>query len=335
MLPEDIAELKTLQAEVAELRREIASMRADERSTEPTPSAEGTRRGLLKLLAGAGVVAIATLADTEPAAAADGNVIAGTLTTSTAPTHLRYGGSTGLQTVLFVNDGVWGTVIPQLTRTAAIVGWSGNWVSDGVLGVSSSGDGYGVRARGEASKSAGLLVSGRRADIVFEVDEDVLPPIERFDQHGRAELLCDQNGDLWFSVAAGQPGEWRRVAGPTTAGSFHLLDVPVRAYSSRDNGAAKLQPSEERTIGLEAANLPDGTSGVLVNLTLTQTDGSGYVALLAADATWAGTSNINWSLPNTDIANQAVTALDASGRCKVRGGGGSTHVIIDVFGYWR
>ena len=46
-------------------------------------------------------------------------------------------------------------------------------------------------------------------------------------------MVFDANGDLWFCVATGLPGTWRRISGSTSAGSFHVLPAPARIYDSR------------------------------------------------------------------------------------------------------
>ena len=47
------------------------------------------------------------------------------------------------------------------------------------------------------------------------------------------EVVHDTNGDMWVCVAAGSPGTWRKIAGPSASGAFHVLELAVRAYDSR------------------------------------------------------------------------------------------------------
>jgi hypothetical protein len=73
-------------------------------------------------------------------------------------------------------------------------------------------------------------------------------------------------------------------------------------------------------------------SAAVINLTVSETDGAGFVAVFPADVAYPGNSSINWFAPNEDIANGVITAVDATGQVKIRGGVNPTHVVIDVLG---
>ena len=72
----------------------------------------------------------------------------------------------------------------------------------------------------------------------------------------------------------------------------------------------------------------------MINLTITETEGSGgFVAVFPANQAWPGNSSINWFGANQNLANNVVTAVDATGAIKIRGAVAHTHVVIDVQGY--
>lgn len=102
-----------------------------------------------------------------------------------------------------------------------------------------------------------------------------------------------------------------------------------RVYDSRTIAAGKLAPNEERVVSLGFA----GARHAVFNLTVDGTESAGFVAVFAANVTYAGTSSINWSATNQSIANSVITNLDSSGQIKIRGGANKTHVIIDMVGY--
>ena len=103
--------------------------------------------------------------------------------------------------------------------------------------------------------------------------------------------------------------------------------IPPRIFDSR--GGPKFAINEERTVDL---GIP-GARTAIINLTVTETVGAGFVAVFPADlATWPGNSSINWSGPNQDQANGVITRVDATGKIKVRASSG-THVVIDRIGY--
>jgi hypothetical protein len=77
---------------------------------------------------------------------------------------------------------------------------------------------------------------------------------------------------------------------------------------------------------------------VFLNVTITQTEGAGYVVVFAADFSGErpvpATSTINWSASRQTLANFAVTAVGAEHGIVVHcDGGGRAHVVVDVYGY--
>jgi len=93
----------------------------------------------------------------------------------------------------------------------------------------------------------------------------------------------------------------------------------------------KLAANEERVVDLGIT----GARTAVINLTVTQTGGAGYVAAFPANIAWPGNSSINWYEPNSDLANGVLVAVDPTGKIKIRGGGGAdTHVVIDRIGYF-
>ena len=104
-----------------------------------------------------------------------------------------------------------------------------------------------------------------------------------------------------------------------------------RVLDTRQPGplSGKLGPGEERVVPLGFA----GARSAVLNLTITETVGGGFVAVFPAGITWPGNSSINWSASNQNIANGVITALDGNGAIKIRGGSNATHVVIDRVGF--
>jgi hypothetical protein len=113
---------------------------------------------------------------------------------------------------------------------------------------------------------------------------------------------------------------------PPTQGFVPFTGTP-RVLDTR--GGAKLAPGAELTVDLA---MPGARSAVL-NVTVTQTDFAGYIAVFPADIAWPGNSSVNWSAPNQNVANGVITKVDPTGRIKIRGGDAATHVIVDRIGY--
>ena len=122
---------------------------------------------------------------------------------------------------------------------------------------------------------------------------------------------------------------------------FVQLVAPLRAYDSR-LGDGKLASGQQRGISLESvqASIP-GAGSALVNLTIDQTEGSGYLTVwspVGEDGSGPpNTSNINWSASNQILANLVVVKLvgDHEDAFSIQAGGnGRTDLIVDVLGYF-
>jgi serine protease len=107
------------------------------------------------------------------------------------------------------------------------------------------------------------------------------------------------------------------------------MPIP-RVLDTRVTGG-KLQNNEERVV---ATGVPAGALAAVINLTVTETEQGGFVAVFPADSTWPGNSSINWSSSGQNLANSVITATDATGHIRVRGGVNPAHVVIDTQGFF-
>jgi hypothetical protein len=135
------------------------------------------------------------------------------------------------------------------------------------------------------------------------------------------------------------PGIWRKLAGPASAGAFHFLAVPARVYDSRNDPAKKIPVNTARTISLKSTTalpaVPAGASGAQLTLTVTNTEGSGFITVYSnALATNPNASNANWFGAGQTLATLTATAVDSDAKVKVYSGANITDVIIDVIGYY-
>ena len=107
---------------------------------------------------------------------------------------------------------------------------------------------------------------------------------------------------------------------------------PGRKFESGDRIAVSLGPV---VIGLPALQ---EASAVFVNLTITETEGAGFLVVTGSDATGQvpepTTSNINWWSTGQTLANLVLTPLGFENSISIGCAGvGRTHVICDVCGY--
>jgi hypothetical protein len=134
------------------------------------------------------------------------------------------------------------------------------------------------------------------------------------------------------------------LARPGTAGALTLLLEPVRVYDSRPGAApdlpndGRIATGQVRTIGLldsGAEGFIENIDGVMMNLTVTDTLGFGFLTVFSAGiAVTPNVSSINWFENGMSVANHVVSAVDLAQLKVACGGGGSTHFIIDVIGVY-
>jgi hypothetical protein len=331
--------------------------------------AGGDRRQLLRRAAavgGAAIVGGAVLA--RPASAANGDAVeVGGTFTGTEPTELYYDGAGPLPAgPSVISGGEAGSPLQPLFP-AGVGGYAVANVANGVHGSTAVADGYGVVAANGAAPTEGapapkaLVVASLGSQMQFLTPAAVASAAGVADypatvgpstgNHVPGELYVDDDYNLWFAVpVAGSAAgvRWVRLAGQSTAGSFVALPAPVRIVDTRQGGGPKVPSGASVVVDLRAAingspsGLPAGATAAMVNLTVAETEGSGYHTASSADVTpdaTTGHSSVNWDASGQTRANLAVSALGATastaGSIKMTaGGGGSTHLIIDLLGYY-
>jgi hypothetical protein len=128
-----------------------------------------------------------------------------------------------------------------------------------------------------------------------------------------------------------------------TAVSFHLLPSPVRTYDTRAGTQGPQRSGVDRleAVGAVLANasgghqVPPGVRALMVNVTVTDTTGRGYLLVSAPGAAVPSTSTVNWFAAGQSLANMTIVSTDQSGQVLIHAGGaGSCDVVIDVIGYY-
>lgn len=145
---------------------------------------------------------------------------------------------------------------------------------------------------------------------------------------------ADENGTLVGAIYQYVPAQPR----------LNLLTTPVRIYDSRpgNNPATGpktplVGPTTRSNIDatINGSGVPVGAAGILANVTVVNTVGSGFLVAYKNGAAQPPASTINWFGTGQVLANTTVVALDASGRFAVSIGGSSqTDVFVDVIGYF-
>lgn len=351
-------ELQALRMELEQLRTDNETLRDQVRSLDErltTISGDGTgaetvtahpsRRMLLRA-AGAGAVGLAAgaLGAARPAAASNADYLkAGFSHTAENQTRIAFGSAP---------PGVGQPVNQGSAMLFVDAGSSNGYAFDargGFQAIRAEGATIGVASYGE--KYAFAALASDTAAIAFGETTNTggqkLAPIGRSDAHTRGELDNDGQGNLWWCVASGTPGQWRKLAGPGSAGAFHPV-TPTRVYDSRLPSPApgRLQSNESRQIRVAdgrdltsgAVNLidivPAGATAITGNLTVVATENGGYLALNEGGNTVVSASALNWSSAGQVLSNSFVVKINVDRYVTVIAGGGSANFIVDVTGFY-
>jgi hypothetical protein len=242
---------------------------------------------------------------------------------------------------------------------AAVGGYGDDTVPNGVHGSTIDGAGVGVIAANLANAAASdtdpvptalAIASANGAHVRFVgLPSAVSGPTPG--NHVAGEMYVDADGTLWFTVPVeDDPDAIRfvRLAATAAAGTYHPIE-PQRAYDSRQPGYAVrgvLAPNTSRVLSVAnghtsngtvslADAVPAGATAVHINVTAAEQTGRNWFAVTSGDATSTATSIVNWETGSTQIANAVTVPVNADREIKVFCGDqvGSSHVIIDVFGY--
>lgn len=144
-----------------------------------------------------------------------------------------------------------------------------------------------------------------------------------FNETGRANLIVDILG--WFDTghASSPPGSTYRAISPARVVDTRTITPPA------------LGPAATRHFLLRAGGVPNtaAVKAVIANVAAVSPTIGGYLTTFPTGQTMPGSSTVNFG-PNANRANQAFITLAADGRASVFNERGSTHVLVDVSGYF-
>ncbi len=200
-----------------------------------------------------------------------------------------------------------------------------------VLNVTATGPTAGsfltVWPNGEARPTASNLNFAAGATVPNAVTAKVgtLGKVQIYNDKGSVDVIVDVVG--YF-----EPGE---------GDAFHALDDPVRIQDSRaavQVGAYNTAwgAGTSRTVLVESevpANIPASATAALLNTTVTGTTAASYLTIYPSGSVKPNASSLNWATGQT-LANAVTARLGTDGKIRVDNASGSTHVIIDIYGYY-
>lgn len=125
---------------------------------------------------------------------------------------------------------------------------------------------------------------------------------------------------------------------PAQATDYYTV-LPCRVYDSRSGAALAAGSSSVVPVAAAGCGVPSDARAVALNVTMVDPTGQGYAALFPGNYPQPATSTINFSA-GSNRANAVVMPLSTDGvgtlgLALMMAGGGSSHVIVDVAGYFR
>jgi len=373
--PVTVSQLEALLAEMSAMRAELDAMRRERAAVDGEAVVHAhagaaansaveadvtSRRGFMRTAAGAaaGAIGAAVVVGAQPAAASAGTMMFGQLNNAGTSSTMLTANVPANAVLSVTNPNSAGGVCYSAVGSVAFSGQatdtgisidatqSGGVFRGGMIGVdaASTQGGTGVHASGQVY---GLDASGQRAAL--RISNSGGSPMLRTDAHAAGEIYHEDvagvSGRVWICVQAGTPGVWREIACVDAAGQLHPVS-PHRVYDSRQ-AEGRLTGGLSRIVSVKdgrslvgvfdlADLVPVGSTAIAYNLTIIDTIGAGFLAITPAGDAAYSASAINWTTSGVAVANASIVDIDSARNITVwAGGGGATHFIIDIVGYYR
>lgn len=139
-----------------------------------------------------------------------------------------------------------------------------------------------------------------------------------------------------FAVGGVLPFGDAAAGNPAPVASVLVPVDPERILDTRTGiGVPAGKVAADTTFTLQLAGIgpiPAEATGVIVNLTVTQAAGAGYVTIFPTGTARPEASVINFS-PGADIANMITAALGSNGAIDIYNAQADAHLLADIAGY--
>lgn len=157
------------------------------------------------------------------------------------------------------------------------------------------------------------------------------------DRATQSLVRIGDDGAIRVFLHHGQGHALLSVAGsfvPGDAGSrYAALSIPTRLLDTRAaTPPAPLGPGGIVTV--PAGDLPPGATAAAVNLTDVQPSIRSFLSAWSHDLPYTGVASTVNGSPGENTSNAATVSLGAGARFDVRNSAGSTHVVVDLQGYY-
>ncbi len=151
-------------------------------------------------------------------------------------------------------------------------------------------------------------------------------------------VAADGRVDFYTSSSAAVIADIQGYYTNDTNGLTYLTLTPDRILDTRSAvGIGSRTPITNGTINLDITGgntVPDyGAPAVVLNLTVTDTKGAGYLEAYPEGTSAPVVSNINWTASDSTIAGLVIVPVSASGQVSIMVHG-TSQVVADVLGYY-
>lgn len=150
--------------------------------------------------------------------------------------------------------------------------------------------------------------------------------VNLFNYAGATHVIADVAG--WFGVGPRAP-----TGSLASATPFRIVDT---RYALGAPARAKVGPGGTLTVQVTGAeNLPPpGVTAVVLNVTVTEPTAGSFLTVWPHGEARPLASNLNYEAGQT-VPNQVVVKVGAGGQVDLFNHAGSTHIVIDVAGWYR
>ena len=150
-----------------------------------------------------------------------------------------------------------------------------------------------------------------------------------YNSAGKTDVVVDEEG--YFTTSIGEGTSVYVPLNPT-----RITDT--RAGSGSPNAGDTLGPASgpAGTLNVQVTGeggVPAGATGVILNVTATNTTAASYFTVYPYLATTPTASNLNWIAGET-VANRVLATLSTSGAITIYNRNGNADVVVDVDGYF-
>jgi von Willebrand factor type A domain len=124
---------------------------------------------------------------------------------------------------------------------------------------------------------------------------------------------------------------------PIIPGKYNPIE-PVRALDTREGkGGPAGKVAADGVVQLQISGfpgIPTTAVGVLLNTTVTQTDGSGFLTVWGCGAQRPTVSNLNYTGAGDEVANLVAVRIGVGGKVCLSPGVSAAHLVADISGYF-